>query len=41
MSKIKKCFVISPIGKEGTEIRQKSDLLLNHIVKPVIEKKRL
>lgn len=38
MSTNKNCFVISPIGKEGSEIRQRSDLLLNHIIKPVIEK---
>jgi len=36
--KNQRCFVISPIGKEGTEIRQRSDLLLLHIVKPVLEK---
>jgi len=38
MSSTKKCFVISPIGNEGSEIRVKSDLVLHHIIKPVLEK---
>jgi len=28
------CFVIAPIGEEGTEIRRRSDQVLNHILKP-------
>ena len=28
------CFVIAPIGEEGTEIRKRSDQVLNHILKP-------
>lgn len=30
-----KCFVISPIGNEGTDIRLNADKLLNHLLKPV------
>lgn len=32
---LKKCFVICPISEEGTEIRRRSDQVLNHIIKPV------
>lgn len=32
-----KCFVISPIGNEGTDIRLNADKLLNHLLKPVCE----
>ena len=32
---MKTCFVVSPIGDEGSEIRKKADQLLNHIIKPV------
>lgn len=28
------CFVIAPIGEEGTETRKRSDQVLNHILKP-------
>ncbi|WP_346892975.1 hypothetical protein [uncultured Roseibium sp.] len=36
MSKTKKsCFVISPIGEEGSDTRKRSDQVLNHIIKPV------
>jgi hypothetical protein len=31
------CFYISPIGDEGTDARNHSDLLLNAIVRPAIE----
>ena len=34
----KTCFVISPIGDEGTPIRQRADTLLNYIIKRVLEK---
>lgn len=34
---IKTCFVIAPIGKEGSTTRKRSDKLLKHIVKPVLE----
>ncbi len=33
----KKCFVIAPIGEEGTEIRARSDKVLEHIIKPPVE----
>lgn len=32
---LKKCFVISPIGDEGTETRRRCDQVLEHIIKPV------
>ncbi len=35
--KPKTCFVIGPIGDEGTEVRTKADWLLQGIVKPVLE----
>lgn len=34
---MKKCFVVSPIGSEGTEIRSNADKLFKHIIKPVCE----
>lgn len=30
-----KCFVVSPIGAEGTGIRKRSDQLFKHIIEPV------
>ena len=30
------CFFIAPIGDEGSEIRKRSDQILNHIVKPAV-----
>lgn len=35
--KLKTCFVIAPIGDEGSEIRNRSDKVLRHIFKPVAE----
>ena len=35
--KIKSCFVVGPIGREGDAVRKKSDFLLKGIVKPVLE----
>jgi len=35
----KTCFVICPIGKEGSETRQHSDDLLEYILRPVVEEK--
>jgi hypothetical protein len=32
--KVKKCFVIAPIGEEGSEIRRRSDQVLAHIIEP-------
>ena len=31
----KTCFVIAPIGKEGSEVRIRSDQVLKHIIAPV------
>jgi hypothetical protein len=33
----KKCFVIAPIGEEGSEIRNRSDKVLEHIITPTVE----
>jgi len=35
MSELLQCFVIAPIGKEGSDIRLRSDKILNHILRPV------
>ncbi|MCU7862435.1 MAG: hypothetical protein KZQ92_00475 [Candidatus Thiodiazotropha sp. (ex Lucinoma borealis)] len=34
----KKCFVIGPIGEDGSETRNKADYLLELIIKPAVEK---
>jgi nucleoside 2-deoxyribosyltransferase len=34
---MKKCFVVSPIGNDGTEIRANADKLFKYIIKPVCE----
>ncbi len=33
----KKCFVICPIGEPDSDIRRRSDLVLNYVIKPVTE----
>lgn len=33
----KTCFVISPIGSDASDIRKRSDQILDHIIKPVLE----
>lgn len=33
----RECFVIAPIGPEGSEIRRRSDQILNHLIRPVVE----
>jgi nucleoside 2-deoxyribosyltransferase len=33
------CFVIGPIGNDGTSERKHADLLLNAVVKPILEEK--
>jgi len=33
----KKCFVISPIGLEGTETRARSDQIFSFVIKPAVE----
>lgn len=35
---MKRCFVVSPIGDAGTDIRKNADQLYQHIIKPVCEK---
>jgi len=37
MSEKKECFVISPIGDPKSDTRKKSDLLFNHVIKPVMD----
>lgn len=32
---MKTCFVVCPIGEDGSDIRKRSDKLLKHIIKPV------
>ena len=32
-----KCFIITPIGEKGSSIRQRTDELLDNIIKPVLE----
>ena len=34
---VKYCFVVSPIGEEGSEIRGNADKLLKHIINPVCQ----
>lgn len=35
---MKKCFVISPIGGEGTDVRRRADQVFKYIIAPVCEK---
>lgn len=35
---MRKCFVVSPIGDDGSDIRKNADQLYQHIIKPVCEK---
>ena len=32
----KSCFVIAPIGNEGSDTRKRSDQILRHIIDPVV-----
>lgn len=34
---MKKCFVVSPIGDEGSEIRKRADQMFKYIIAPVCE----
>ena len=36
MSGEKTCFVIGPISQEGTEMRDRSDKVLKHVIEPVV-----
>jgi hypothetical protein len=33
---VKQCFVIAPIGQRGTETRERSDLILEYLIRPVV-----
>jgi hypothetical protein len=35
---MKKCFFVSPIGKENSRERKRSDMVLNYIIKPITDK---
>jgi len=35
---MKKCFFVTPIGKDGSKERKRSDLVLSYIIKPVVTK---
>lgn len=35
--KMKNCFIISPIGEVGSEIRNRADEILAHIIKPILK----
>jgi len=37
----KTCFIITPIGKEGSEERKHSDMLLRHLVEPIVDEQGL
>lgn len=37
MADEKNCFVISPIGDEGSDIRKRADQILKHIIAPAVE----
>lgn len=34
---MKKCFIVCPIGQDGSETRKRSDTLLNYVLKPICE----
>ncbi len=36
MAKKKLCFVIAPIGDDGSDVRKRSDQILDHIIKPAV-----
>jgi len=38
LSKIQTCFVISPIGKEGSEVYEKFRNVFDYVIKPAVEK---
>jgi hypothetical protein len=31
------CFVVAPIGEEGSDIRKRSDQVLNHVIRPALK----
>ena len=34
-----RCFVISPIGEQGSETRKRADQVLKHVIKPAVEQR--
>lgn len=38
-SDAKVCFVVAPIGKEGSDQRRRSDQVLKYVIRPVVEEK--
>ena len=38
--KMEDCFIICPLGDENSEIRNRSDKLLKHVFKPVLDKNK-
>ncbi len=36
-TKKKKCFIIAPIGEEGSDTRNRSDKVLKHIIRPAVK----
>jgi hypothetical protein len=37
MDELKRCFLIAPLGEEGSETRRRSDQVLRYIINPVLE----
>jgi len=37
MANARQCFVIAPIGKDGSDVRKRSDQVLKHIIQPAAE----
>ncbi len=35
-AKKKKCFIITPIGKEGSDVRRSADGLIDSVIEPVV-----
>src|SRR5438128_2309435 len=33
----KLCFVISPVGDEGSDIRKRADQILKHVISPIVK----
>lgn len=36
--RLKSCFVVAPIGKAGSDIRKRSDLIFKHVIKPAVNR---
>lgn len=37
MSESKECFVVSPVGSEGSDTRERADKLFEHVIKDTVE----